>query len=815
VLSAVAFAALLPLPIMWLLSGMCLALTTGPRGQMTTLPLTLIFHGLATVAALGLSLASFVDRDFESRFVLKPSASTHGTVAPRRQPRRYEVLLWLVMRQGGVLVGVLCVLGFLLGLALPTAGTGLWPVATLFVGVACGTAVFMGEQAEGAFKFWGDQRLPVGWLWLRRSGFWAGVGAFVGALMLLGALIHAGAQGDLSSDPNTLFEKLLGVSADSVGLSSPLVFLLLWPAYGFAMGQLCALVWRKSAVAVVVAVLTGAGVACVWLPSLLAGGLYLVQVLGVPLLLLLGCRLALWDWVTDRLRTPPAAARLLGGVLLAGAWLAANFAARVAEVPNEDEPFDRAGLRAVIYNPEEGRAGLRIREGLLSLKEREDMIDKGVGNLVPPNLPFGAPPGAQREQLPRVIEHGWEAAPPGFRNWLAAVTADPGPAAFPALGASTVGILASPRGQGPFLAAPALILRRTWPVILAEGARMPPGVFISPLDETAGKGNATDCHRAAALLTARALEAQAGGASVPALEHLVTVLALSRHLRHHAPAYAYLEGVEVERVALTGLGHWLNRIGPQPKLLRRALDELNAHEAGLPSATEVLAAEYIRFREALDKGRVAGTRGGDTEALLAQTPWELQRARRLTDALFAGRRRMAESGDIVPQSDYDLFADWLSDTGSRGHGRLERMTQSSWLAGSFPKTARLQSAAQLSLCDVRAARLQVALALYQAEHGKAAATLDDLVPAVLPELPQDPYARQSFHYRVSQGERITWRELAGGGHELVREVPAGQGIVWSVGPDGADDGGTRQWDWGDKPGPGRDLIFVVPVAKVP
>jgi ABC-type transport system involved in multi-copper enzyme maturation permease subunit len=816
VLSAVAFAALLPLPVMWLLSGMCLAMSTDPGGKMTTLPLTLIFHGLATLGALGLSLGTFVERDFEARFVLKPRASSYGTVAPKRQPRRATVLLWLVLRQGAVLVAVLCVLGFLLGLALPATGAGLWPVATLSLGVACGTAVFMGEQAEGAFKFWGDQRLPVGWLWLRRSGFWAGVAAGVCALMLLAALIHAAAQGDVSDDPEMLFEKLLGVSANNRGVGSPLAFLVLWPAYGFAVGQLCALVWRKSAVAVVVAVLNSAGVACLWVPSLLGGGLYVVQVLGAPLLLLAGCRLVLWDWVTDRLRTRAAVARLAGAVVLAVAWLGAGFVARVAEVPSEDEPFDRAALKASVLNPDEGRAALKVREALQTMKEREDQAAKmGVrpaGFVPPPALPLGPVPVPRPEEVDGVVEHGWEAVPPQMNDWLNKVTDDPGPIAVPVRGTTVVGLLGAPRGQGPLLAAPVLMALRTWPALLAEGARMPPGVLISPLDDSAGKGLAADAHRAAALLSARALQLQARGATEEALDHLLIVLALSRHLRHQAPTYSYLEGVETERLALDGLGHWLNRLGPEPKLLRRALDGLSEHEAGLPPVTEALAAEYLRFRETLDKGRVVGGQGTDTEAILVQTPWEMGRARRLTGALFAGRRRMAESGDIVPQSDDDLFADWLSDAGRAGPGRLGRLAHSSWLAGSLPVTAPVQRAAQLSLCRARAARLQVALALYQAEHGQAAAALDDLVPGVLPDLPEDPYSRGPFHYRVSKKEQLAWpRQLPGG----VREVPAGQGILWSVGPDGSDDGGTRQWGTGNAPGAGTDLIFLVPLAKAP
>jgi hypothetical protein len=784
VLTAVALAALVPLPLMWLISGMCLA-TTLPHGQEATrdaigaLAAVFGFHAIAALVALGVSLGAFADPDFEKRFTLKPTRSSYGTVAPKRQPRRYEVLLWLAVRQGVVLAVVLCVLGFLLGIGLPSAGMGLWPAATLFLGVACGAAVFLGEQSQGAFKFWGDQRLPAGWLWLRRSALWAGVGAFVVGLMLVGALLGARAQGPgLPRDPAALLNGLLDLPPDLCGPSGPFLFLILWPAYGFAFGQLCALVWRKSAVAIVVAVMTGAGTASLWVPSLLGGGLHALQVLGVPLLLLGACRLALWDWVTDQLRTRPAVARLVGGVVLASAWLAGNFTLRVVEAPAGGEPFDRAALRLRIADPEEGKAGLKIRDAVNLLEQRarpaEANRDAPAGMGVVRARP-AVPALGSRDDVSGVIEHGWKAATPEFQRWLDKMTADP------------------------------------WTATLTEGARMPPGVLIHPTTEaTRGRTEAADCRRAGEVLTARALWNQARGSDAVALDQLVTVLALSRHLRHQAPGYAYLEGVETERIALVGLNHWLEGPGRQPKLLRRALDELKNHESAAPPVGEALAVEYMRFRGELDRNRGnVGPMNGQIGSLLVQVPWEAERAWRLTEAVFAGRRRLAEAGEVVPLADNTVLADWLPEQGGASRERLEGLVASSWLADSLPVTAPLQRAAQMGLCRVRAARLLVALALYQAEHGKAAASLDDLVPALLPELPEDPFAHQAFRYRVSQGERIAWRRrLVGGGEEFVRPVPAGQGILWSVGPDGTDEGGARQWD--GTGGVGQDVIFLVP-----
>jgi ABC-type transport system involved in multi-copper enzyme maturation permease subunit len=764
VLTAVAVAALGPLPVLWLLSGMCLAASGSGSGHddLPGVVSVIMFHALGAAAALGVSMYHFLDRDFEKRFVFKPlEQATHGTEAPKRQPRRWEVLLWLALRRGGIVAGVLAALGFFAGLGLPAAGTGLWPAASLLVGVACGIMVFAAEQAEGASKFLGDQRLPVGWLWLRRTAVWAGIAAAVAGLMLLGALLALAAQPkNLPDDADAFFARLMGAAPGEFGPVGVAAFLLLWPAHGFALGQYCSLVWRKSAVALVVSVMAAAGAACVWVPSLLGGGLYAVQVLGVPLLLLGACRLVQWDWVTDRLKTRPAVVRMVGGVLLACAWVGANLAYRVLEVPGGGTPFDMAALRASLADPEQNRAAQKIREGLGKMDEQVRAAEGARLANVRQGRPF-------EEQAARVVEYGREAADPAFDRLLDRVAA----------------------GE--------------WVDQVRQGAMMAPGVFIDPRS-LATRNDAADCRRAATLLTAWAIQLQARGDEEAALERLVTVLALSRHMRHQVAASVYLDGLEVERTALQGMEHWLTRLR-QPDLLKRALVELTRHEAETTPVGEALAGEYLRCLSTLGTTARMGT-SAETQALLTQTPWEAERARRLVDALFAGRRRLADAGDLVPVANDRLLADWAPARDGPQRADLERLLGSSWLADSLPATAPLQRGAMLGTCRVRGTRLQIALALYQRQHGKPAPLLEALMPAILEEVPEDPFVKQPFRYRVSKGESIAWpRDLPRA--EFVRKVAAGQGVVWSAGPDGSDDGGTRQWL---KDVPGCDVIFLVP-----
>jgi hypothetical protein len=200
---------------------------------------------------------------------------------------------------------------------------------------------------------------------------------------------------------------------------------------------------------------------------------------------------------------------------------------------------------------------------------------------------------------------------------------------------------------------------------------------------------------------------------------------------------------------------------------------------------------------------------------------------------------------------------------------------------------------------LHAAQLQVGLRLYEAETGRPAKALEELVRRrYFTAVPADPFDGRPFRYRLSKGEKIEWSEdnaeglqlgadgpmmppgggmgmpampampgmpgpvggvmpggpaagppampapggagapplppgaamppglggaggmMGAGGPPLaqeewrppVKEVPAGQGVLWSVGEDGQDDGGLR------RPPPnqpatmaGQDLIYLVPL----
>jgi hypothetical protein len=122
----------------------------------------------------------------------------------------------------------------------------------------------------------------------------------------------------------------------------------------------------------------------------------------------------------------------------------------------------------------------------------------------------------------------------------------------------------------------------------------------------------------------------------------------------------------------------------------------------------------------------------------------------------------------------------------------------------------------------RAGILKLALRWYQADNGKPAENLDELVPKYLSSIPLDPFDPEGkpLRYRLSRGEEIEWPpdpQPPEGAipPALTRKIPAGQGILWSVGEDKGDNGGHQQTGrYGELPsgGIGQDIIYLVPLA---
>jgi hypothetical protein len=880
-------------------------------------PILLVLpRGSLTLGALIVSLLVFArtDRDRRAAPPLASGAREKEAGAKRKRGRRqaapglgtWRVLPWLALRQGWAVILLFAAASFLLGLVLPNSGPLFWPAATLLVGIGCGAAVFLAEQARGSYRFLGDQRFPFGRVWLGKVGFWLAVALACTLLVLLGALLHftiiRTAHGREAAPPGTgwqLWKELLFGNPERG--RTTLLFAGLWLLNGFSVGQLCALVWRKSVVAVFMALALGVTASTVWLPSLFGGGLPAWHVYVVPVLLLAASRLALRAWVSDRLHTwrPLAGLALCG--LLAAAWTVGSLAYRVVEVPDAGEPFDVAAFSAALPTPEENVSGRLIRQALTHFKDREAEVARQSAPAVagggapggPPGMAGGIvgrqapevggpggvpvpaapppPPLSRQEQVDRVRDRGWQAATPDLGRWLDQMFQQDVTAAS----AAAVTALPAAGPGGAWATFPLLLdlsAAPDWSRELRTGAAGPLGLIEDPRHVTlfTRMESLEQCRWAAALLTARALQLQARGEDQEALDHLLTVLALSRQLRHKAIAASWLVGTAVERMGLEGLGRWLEHPsplelllermnawapeglgrwsehpGPRPELVRKALVELGRHEEAQPQPGDVVKAEYLVLRNNLDDptllARMYASSSGEPQPSIEavnfslQMPTEKARALRIVNAVYAGWLQAADAdfATVAAQAPGDarggraqwveqmLLGEWLPGRGpdaALSRAELARFVEQSWMVNLISAEAWRMSPCLThanSLARVRGTRLQLALALYEMEEGKPAPVLEVLSPRTLLDLPRDPFNGQPFHYRVSEGESILWRPQATDEPDRYRKVPPGWGIVWSVGPDQVDSGGVAQGtsdSWRDVRGSGRnfDMIFLVP-----
>ena len=128
-------------------------------------PFFIGYYAVIVLAALLTSALIFtrLDRD---RLRTAPESLR---VQRRTVHSTWSMLFWLTWRRSRGFAAGLAVFALFLGFITLLQGVILWPVATLIVGVLCGATAFADEQ-QGALRFLGDQRLPLGRLWLVKVG---------------------------------------------------------------------------------------------------------------------------------------------------------------------------------------------------------------------------------------------------------------------------------------------------------------------------------------------------------------------------------------------------------------------------------------------------------------------------------------------------------------------------------------------------------------------------------------------------------------------------------------------------------------------
>lgn len=732
-------------------------------------------------------------------------------VSSRRRPEEMSAwaswgrLLWLSYLQMRRLLIGLMIFALMMGLLLLIAGPVAWPGLTLLIGVLCGVTVWSDEQVSASFRFLGDQRFPLGRVWLVKVGmrFTLAVAAAVVVLLpsLILAFIHR--MESQSPDPRGFFFADV-LHSDLIGAIVPVeTYLSLWLLYGFTAGQLWGMLFRKSLVAGAVALGTAGLLVCLWVPSLLGMGLHLWQVAGVPLMLLLAGWLLTPAWAADRLRARTTIARLGLPLLAAGLWTAAGLWYRIAEIPDAPEPFDLAAFKAGIppMDNDKNPAGMALSGAWRQVEHmsQELQVKRDHEPLFPPDLRQGDNLDTFLFEVNTALHRGWpkRSSDSELGKWLD------------------------------------VKFQEKWYGELRDVVNLPLGAVESLTQRTINDKIPHEWWTVALLnpiLAARGLQQQARGDPQTFVDNLRISLAVSRNLQNLAPPNVILGARQAESIGIAALDRWLEELKDHSELLEGVRDILLQHEAQLPDETNGEKVAYLLARNSLEQvpdklidqqlvhtahpKPVERSERREAEvyatALFWRIPWEHERHLRILRLAF---QDLPERGQLPSRQ---LLQAYLYG----GHALTDLV-----ISPRMPRGKR-------ALAQLHAAQLKVALRLYQARnHKKLPPTLDDLVPHYLPAIPLDPFDGKPFRYRITQHEEpngfgdVFLRSppaaaAAPGGNPFAHDVPppkpvpAGQAILWSVGEDGSDDGGMRQ---------GRhrnhlahfqeDLIYLVPPPR--
>jgi hypothetical protein len=300
-----------------------------------------------------------------------------------------------------------------------------------------------------------------------------------------------------------------------------------------------------------------------------------------------------------------------------------------------------------------------------------------------------------------------------------------------------------------------------------------------------------------------------------AWEDIVAMFQIAHQLGDEAWFTSAVLGVE--RNALDKALEWAVARGQTPERLQKAL-AVYRDLPKIPAVADMIRAESSLVENALELPTStlrdwvfeAMSRGTGSQRVfdallfdLATMPWERVRARRLNRLMShaAIQAAMREPWQRPRVSDPEIEY-------------AQQTSRTAMLLFRVPAAWYVSTADQNEV--VRRALVQVmALRKWQLEHGgQFPKTLDALVPAELPRLPLDPYSGRPFGYVPSHQQEVPALKDAFFGGTGNAQVSAPESwLLYSVGPEGHNDGGItffRDKSRGSKP---LDIVFAIPPVK--
>jgi hypothetical protein len=283
------------------------------------------------------------------------------------------------------------------------------------------------------------------------------------------------------------------------------------------------------------------------------------------------------------------------------------------------------------------------------------------------------------------------------------------------------------------------------------------------------------CHRLARLMGQSATMTVALEAS--AIDMLTTDGDL--RLAHYATlSKQQARSISAEIRALPPLPSLLEKFGIWDRFLY--LDTVCRVARGVKVDSEIATAERRRLLTACaDKGLLdwnailhLGNRRFDAVVAAGRIAEPAARWRALSAACDEAAKWRSEAKSILAMPPEEAAASLSPAAVTEGLCSVYMLPASNYL-GALIRLERVRAI----FSDLT--EISLVLGAYRTEHGRYPQELRELQPRFLPALPKDPYGGEDFRYRAED------------------HTPEGDGyVLYSVGPDGKDNGGPKFPNWG-------------------
>jgi ABC-type transport system involved in multi-copper enzyme maturation permease subunit len=286
------------------------------------------------------------------------------------------------------------------------------------------------------------------------------------------------------------------------------------------------------------------------------------------------------------------------------------------------------------------------------------------------------------------------------------------------------------------------------------------------------------------------------GKSSASLEQLLAGLRMSAHLRSGQPTIILVRQLLREQEILRRIAGWALKKERTNEERRAALAKLQEYVRMPPEFTGAFLADKKLIRDVITGKELPFVLNEKPIAnvtylafLANELPWERKRALAALDVITdqnwkdAWNLAKAIATPAALNSGNNQLRRWLRPDYQAAPWVAQQPAAATSYLASMEYTARVPvNELFLEYCNTitvqRAVLIEIALAIYRADHGEYPATLDALAPDYLSALPLDPYAMQPFMYLPKGLER----PLGGFGFSPGDEIPPHTPLLWSVGP---------------------------------